>query len=237
MKFSIITTCFNSVSTIKDTVNSVKNGFTSYEHIIVDAGSTDGTLEYLNTLSHIKLFVCPRMGIAEAWNFAIEKCRGDFIGILNADDYYSDNIELALLESIKHVPEVNLIIGDVSIINNHRNELRLFKGRIPNSINLLLGISFLHPSLFVRNSFYSKVGNFNIGLKVAFDADWILRSIKLNPKFGKHNSVVKMRDGGNSIKFRWIGFGEHIQSMWDVGFSRISICIYVLIKTIVISKK
>lgn len=237
MKFSIITTVFNSEATIRDTINSVKSGFSCYEHIVVDAGSTDGTLEYLRSVSGINLFVQHGLNIAEAWNFALCKASGDYIGILNADDFYTNNIESELLKSVSISPEADIIIGPVSLINKELEEVYFFKARIPNKLNLIFGIPFLHPSVFVKKSFYTKNQRFNESMNVAFDADWLLKSIKLNAKFSIHKSIVKMRDGGISKKYPWIGFGEYIQSLSNNGYSNIYILGRILIKGLLMSFK
>lgn len=237
MKFSIITTVYNSNSTIRDTVKSVKEGFTDYEHIIVDAGSSDGTLDYLKTVSDIKLYVCEGYSISEAWNFALERVNGEYIGILNADDYYSNNIETELLKVINQLSNFEILAGPVSLINNDLTEIRLFNARVPNNWNLLMGIPFLHPGVFVKATLYRRNVIFNTQMKVAFDSDWLLKSFKLDSKIAIHNSIVYMRDGGNSIKFAWIGFGEYIQSLKNNGYGRIYILSYIFIKGILMTFK
>jgi glycosyltransferase involved in cell wall biosynthesis len=221
MKFTIITTVLNGAKTVHDTVRSVKTAFKSYEHIIIDAGSTDGTFEFLEKVDGIILIKKQGIGIAEAWNFAIKKASGDFVGILNSDDFYSENFEMNLRNHLQIYPHSDIIIGDVSLVDQDLNELRYFKGHLPNRLNLLLGIPFLHPGVFVRRSFYIHSHGFNEKFNVAFDADWLLRAFKMGGIFTKHKSLTYMRDGGVSRRNHWIGYGEFLQSLEYNNFGKI----------------
>ena len=65
------------------------------EHLIVDGGSTDGTVELLRNArerSHVRVFVRPGLGQSAALNLGVAESRGDIIGILNVDDFYSPQI-------------------------------------------------------------------------------------------------------------------------------------------------
>ena len=92
-KFSIITPSFNQGEYIEDNIKSVlyqKNVLV--EHIIIDGGSTDKTLEILKKYNHLKWISEKDRGQTHALNKALELTTGDIIGWLNADDYYEKNI-------------------------------------------------------------------------------------------------------------------------------------------------
>ena len=95
MKITIITVTLNSEETIRDTLNSVlSQNHKNIEHIIVDGGSKDKTLDIIKRYpnKNKKIYILPKSGIYSAINFAIKKSSGSFITILNSDDFlHSEN--------------------------------------------------------------------------------------------------------------------------------------------------
>lgn len=94
MKISIITTSFNSGATIKDTIESVLlQTHTDFEHIIIDGGSTDNTIQIVRQaenryLGRLKYISERDNGIYDAMNKGLRMATGDIIGILNSDDFF-----------------------------------------------------------------------------------------------------------------------------------------------------
>jgi len=98
VKISIITVCFNSEATIRDTIESVlTQDYADLEYIIIDGASTDGTLEIIDEYrDRIATVVSePDTGIYDAMNKGIAKATGDVVGILNSDDFYVDTSVVA----------------------------------------------------------------------------------------------------------------------------------------------
>ena len=94
MKISIITVVLNSVKTITDTIESVlSQKYKNIEYIVIDGGSTDGTLSLLESRrDQLSALVCePDEGIYDAMNRGIKLAKGDVIGFLNSDDFYLNN--------------------------------------------------------------------------------------------------------------------------------------------------
>src|SRR5258706_14346272 len=93
MKISIITVSFNSASTIKDTITSIRSqDYRDIEYIIVDGNSNDGTIEIIKANEEVvtKWISEPDNGIYEAMNKALKMVSGEVVGILNSDDFYSE---------------------------------------------------------------------------------------------------------------------------------------------------
>ena len=89
MKVSIITVCLNSKNTIKYTLNSVlSQNYKNIEHIIVDGGSTDGTIDILKKYSFTKkkIYFKRNRSLYSSINFGIKRATGDLISILHSDD-------------------------------------------------------------------------------------------------------------------------------------------------------
>ena len=94
MKVTIITVSLNSEATIRDTLNSVlSQTYKNIEHIIVDGGSKDETLNILKKYpnKNKKIYQLPKSGIYKAINFGIKKSDMSYITILNSDDFFQSN--------------------------------------------------------------------------------------------------------------------------------------------------
>src|SRR4030095_2331145 len=92
MKVSIITTTYNSATTVRDTLESVKSqDHPDIEHIIVDGRSTDSTIALVKSYSHVAKYVSEEdQGLYDAINKGIRMSTGDIVGILNSDDFFPD---------------------------------------------------------------------------------------------------------------------------------------------------
>ncbi|AJI46845.1 glycosyltransferase [Francisella philomiragia] len=95
IKFTVITVCYNSERTMQRTLQSIKDQtYKNIEYIIIDGGSTDKTLEIISNYSDIVNILVsePDNGIYDAMNKGIKLATGDYIGFLNSDDYYTNDI-------------------------------------------------------------------------------------------------------------------------------------------------
>jgi glycosyltransferase involved in cell wall biosynthesis len=103
MKFSIITVCLNSEKTILYTLNSILNQtYKNIEHIIIDGGSTDRTLEIIKKypFKNKKFFSTNSTGIYSAINEGIKRATGQYISVLHSDDIYQNNY---ILEEVSKI--------------------------------------------------------------------------------------------------------------------------------------
>ena len=116
LKISIITVVKNNKDTIEKNILSLLNqNYKNYEHIIIDGGSEDGTIEIINKYKkNIKYFISEAdNGIYDAMNKGIDIVEGDIIGILNADDYYFSNALEIVNNYFKKYNEIDFLFGSV----------------------------------------------------------------------------------------------------------------------------
>ena len=109
MKFSIVTVCYNSASTIADTILSVQmQNHSNYEYIIIDGGSSDETLTIVQSMAHLNIHYISEKdaGIYDAMNKGISLATGQVIGFINSDDFYANPDVLS---------DVARVFGDASI--------------------------------------------------------------------------------------------------------------------------
>jgi glycosyltransferase involved in cell wall biosynthesis len=209
MKISIITVVYNAVSTINDSINSVINQthFSEVEYIIIDGGSTDGTLQILNNFRNfITILISEKDGgIYDAMNKGIMRASGDIVGILNADDLYLNNTILENVVNIfKSDQSLDIVYGDLVYVkkNNTDSFVRIWKSRPYYSTFFEDGNVPPHPSIFIKNSVYKKAGKFNLDFKLAADYEFLLRIFKKFSFKSRYYDIifVKMRYGGATNK-------------------------------------
>lgn len=213
MNLSIITTSLNSSKTLEDTIKSVlSQSYSDIEYIVIDGGSTDGTLDiidkYKDRIQHV--ISEPDKGIYDAINKGIELATGDIIGILNSDDFYIDNnvIETVVNEFQKR--DINCLWGDMLVVDREDGNkiIRNWKSSEYKEGKFQKGWHPPHPTFFVKRDIYEKYGNFRTDLSTASDYELMLRFLEKHKISFSYipKVLVKMRAGGESNKnyFRWI---------------------------------
>ncbi len=180
MKFSIITVCFNSKSTIGKTIESVVNQNKSeYEYIIVDGKSSDGTLDIIKDVKkkyhNIRVISEPDAGIYDAMNKGIEIASGDIIGIINSDDWYEKNALLNIEKIFLSNQNVEIVTGQMNLCyrdGKYKKTLPL----VDVDRNIFKCMPIYHPTMFVKKEVYKRIGKYNINYKYAADYDFVIRA-------------------------------------------------------------
>ncbi|BBM03885.1 glycosyltransferase family 2 protein [Microbulbifer sp. GL-2] len=205
-KVSIITVCYDSVDTIQDTLESVlKQDYPNIEYIIVDGGSTDGTMDIVKCYSgRISTIVSePDRGIYDAMNKGIELASGDFVGILNSDDVYTDNRVISDIMKQLTMTNSDCIYGDLEIVAkddlNHR--LRFCSSRKFSISKFRWGWMIPHPTFFVKLSCYKRLGLYKLGYRISADFELLVRFLYLNRISSTRlpRCIVRMRQGGLAL--------------------------------------
>ena len=206
MKISIITSVFNNIQTLEESIMSVLHqSYRNIEQIIIDGGSTDGTIDLLSKYNESSIIVSePDDGIYHALNKGILLASGDIIGFLHADDFYADNhvIETVVSQMLEH--NVDSCYGDLQYVHKDNPEkiIRYWKSCPYEQGSFKKGWMPPHPTFFVRKEIYKKYGMFNTDLKIAADYELMLRLLDVH-NISTHyipRVLVKMRAGGASNK-------------------------------------
>jgi glycosyltransferase involved in cell wall biosynthesis len=175
--FSIVTCTWNSAATLADTLASVqRQTCRDVEHIFVDGGSTDGTLDMIAAYPGNKRVLRDvGGGISRAMNEGIAAARGDFVAHLHSDDYYASDDVLATVAARFACDCVDWVFGTVQVLKEGR--LIAPYPMLPFSYRSLAAgrASVPHPAVFIRRSVFERVGRFDESLKYAMDIDLWLR--------------------------------------------------------------
>jgi glycosyltransferase involved in cell wall biosynthesis len=213
MRVSIVTPAFRSIATLKDNIQSVKEqSYQQIEHIVVDGGSKDGSVELLShyASSRLRFISEPDHGIYDAFNKGIKISEGDVIGILNSDDVYANKDVIKRVIQVFHSTDCEIVYADleyVSVTDSSR-VVRYYSSKGFQVSSLKWGFIPAHPTVFLRRDVYEKVGLFNDSYKIAGDFEFLSR-VFLSNQFTSHyipEVLVKMRTGGtsnSSLRQRW----------------------------------
>lgn len=240
-KISIITVCLNSVATIRDTLESVESqSYKNMEHIIIDGGSTDGTLALISKWSKhpVRLISEPDKGIYDAMNKGIRIATGDIVGILNSDDSYYDSHVLENVSAAMNDASIDACYADLIYVdkNNLNKVARYWKSSDFKKGLFSRGWMPPHPTFFIRRSIYEKYGLFDLSYTLAADVELLARFLE---KF-QIKSVyipkifIKMRSGGVSNKsvFNIIKQNLFIYKACRKNDVRVSLFLFVIFKII-----
>lgn len=205
IKISIITAVYNCNNTIAETIESIlSQDYANIELIVIDGGSSDGTLDKLNDYcNQIDVLISePDRGIYDALNKGLGLATGDVIGFLHADDLYFDKGVLTKIVNAFSDKYVDVVYGDLLYVKNESTAdvVRYWRSGIFRNEQLKYGWMPPHPTLYLRRSVYEKFGIFNIKYSISADYDFMLRILLNSDTRSLYipDVLVRMRIGGIS---------------------------------------
>jgi glycosyltransferase involved in cell wall biosynthesis len=209
MKISLITVCYNSAATIRDTFDSVLNQTYPYiEYIVVDGKSTDDTVaiikEYEPQFNGRMHWISePDKGLYDAMNKGIKMATGDVVGIINSDDFYhrNDTIEKVALAFVSD-KDIQAIFGDIRFVYPHKLDktVRYYSSRKCTPRLFRFGFMPAHPTFFTYKENFEKYGYYKTDYVIAADYELLIRFLYTNKISYKYLPIdfMKMRIGGHS---------------------------------------
>lgn len=212
MKFSIITLTKNNCQTLERALLSlIDQTYKDYQHIVVDAGSTDCTQQIIRKYSQYITTILQDKGhgIYSALNMGIRAATGDVIGLLHADDFFADQ---KILEDIAQLFEqgADIVYGDVIFVLPDGKIWRYWRAGKFHKRKLHFGWMPPHTTMFVRGELFKRYGLYREDMRIAADYDMVLRLftkdlvVKYLPRV-----ITVMSAGGESNK----SLGNILQKM------------------------
>jgi glycosyltransferase involved in cell wall biosynthesis len=207
VKVSIITACYNSARTIAAALESVASqSYPGIEHVVVDGGSTDGTLQVVRAHGAriARVIHGPDRGIYDALNKGVAASSGDVVAFLHSDDVYRGPGVIEEVVQRMSAESLDTLYGDVAFVRGDDLDrvVRVYSSRHFRPSRLAWGWMPAHPALFVSRELFRRYGLFKIDYAIAGDFEFVAR-IFANPAL-RYAYVprifVKMRMGGSSTK-------------------------------------
>lgn len=181
-KFSIITVTYNAERVLEDTIQSIiTQSYKNLEYIVVDGGSTDGTLALIEKYrEHITTVISePDHGLYDAMNKGIRLATGDYLCFLNAgDELHEEDTLLRMVHSINgtHLPDV--LYGETAIVDSEGHFLRMRRLSAPEVLtwkSFQQGMRVCHQAFFPRRTL---VEPYDLHYRFSADFDWCIRILK-----------------------------------------------------------
>ena len=235
MKFSIITPSYNQARYLHDTARSILNqgGPIDLEWIVIDAGSTDGSVDYLKSLKHdnrVRWVSEKDDGQSDAINKGFAMADGDVLAWLNSDDVYTPLALTNVWRQFHDHPAAEWLVGRYQIVNDAGQPIRdgivRYKERQLRRFSyhdLLIENFIPQPAVFWRRSLLDKAGPLDVKLHYTMDYDLWLRFAKLQPPLLLDFVVANFRVHDQSktgvINRRQFDEGYEVAKRHAAGFS------------------
>ena len=177
-KVTVLTATFNALDELKRTVESVaEQTCRDVEHVIIDGGSTDGTVEWLAGLGdEVRWLSEPDGGIADALNKGLAMARGEYLLVLQAEDTFLGSESLAL--AMPHLLQgIDIVFFDI-VFGGQSGERRVKSRGLSSAIAFQNGIP--HQGVFCRRDLFRRLGPFDTSFRIGMDYEFFLRAYLAN---------------------------------------------------------
>ena len=202
-KLSIVTVVYNGEATIKDTIASIQSqGYDNIEHVIIDGGSTDGTIDVVKSYGDkISVFVSePDDGLYNAMNKGVKLSSGKIIATLNSDDIYPNSVIVSNMMAFIADNNLDAAYGDLEYFrgDDQKTITRHWRPGVHRPGSFFRGWVPPHPTFFCKKTLFERFGYFRVDMPCAADYELMLRFIEKNRIKVAYlpETIVKMRMGG-----------------------------------------
>lgn len=219
---TVVTPCLNAATTISECLESVRaQSYPAVEHVVVDGGSTDGTLGLVEAAEGVTWVSEPDGGRPDAANKGVGMSSGEIVAWLNADDRYEPGALLEVGRAFMHDPEAMWATGYCRIIDGEGNEVRRPIARYKNfllrhwSLPLYLTQNFVSdPATFVRRAALDEVGLLSDRYRMSHDYDLWLRVASRWTPLVLERTLASFRMAEGSLSM--VGFEDQFREHAEV---------------------
>jgi glycosyltransferase involved in cell wall biosynthesis len=252
---TIVTPCLNSAATLPEALESVRSQGLGelVEHVVVDGGSRDGTVELLRGSEGVDWVSEPDRGLSDAMNKGVARARGEWIGWLNADDYYLPGALERVRAALAAESGAVWLTAPCLIVDGSGREIRRGVTRYKRFFlrhygrrSLLVQNYVAAPSTFVRRSALLEAGGFDERFRYSMDYDLWLRLARRADPVVLDEPVAAFRMAGDSLSMtgferqfeehaqnaREHGSGEPLAVAANIAVSRLIVLIYRAMKAV-----
>lgn len=178
MKISIVTISYNQVAFLETAIRSVLDqGYPDIEYIILDGGSTDGSIEVIQKYEHRLAFWQSGKdgGPAAALNAGVGRCTGDIIGVLNSDDFYLSGALGKVVRIFRNDGDTDVVYGNGYMVDaNNRVIRRIYSDPWSLTRYAYGASSLMQPGSFFRRHAFQRTPGFNTGNRTCWDGElWV----------------------------------------------------------------
>jgi glycosyltransferase involved in cell wall biosynthesis len=214
-KISVVTPCFNSIHTLRETIDSVAaQDYPRVEHLVMDGGSTDGTLDVLRSYPHLNWVSEKDEGHYHAMDKGTRMASGEVVAILNADDCYRPGVLGKVAAAFEQHADWDALFGDIVFVDGQGHEIfrRMEAGFDPQIIRFGLNV-VNHQTLFLKKEVYLRLGGYRYReFKNCCDYEYVMRLVKagcpighvpvfiVNYRYHDHGQSADMRVRANMIR-------------------------------------
>lgn len=208
MKISIITVTLNAERFLRETIRSVAGqDYPGYEHVIVDGGSRDKTIEIIRDAAERDTRISyrsePDGGISDAMNKGAQEAAGEILGFLHGDDFFATETSLrSVVECFERNPHDIWLTGGIRYVDERSRPLKDLPVRRYSYRRLIRGNIILHPATFVKKDSFVNLGAFSTDLSYAMDYDLWLRLGKVKDPLVVRDILTCFRVHGGSLSCR-----------------------------------
>lgn len=172
-KISIVSPSYNQGGFIEDAILSVLNqGYPNFEHIIIDGGSKDNTVDILKKYPHLIWVSEKDKGQSDAINKGFNKATGEIIGWLNTDDYYYPGAFDAMLKEFQNNKNIDVVYGDVNFVDKEKKLLKVGLSRVPVKWYILFHCYIHSASFFFKREILDQGIRIDPDLHITMDKDF-----------------------------------------------------------------
>lgn len=183
-----MTATFNAANTLRETIESVRaQDFKDYEHLVIDGGSTDGTLDIVREYPGIDWISEKDKGLYFAMNKGVKRARGEILLMLNADDCLTEGALGKVAAAFEKNPDWDAAFGDLIFVDGAGREIfrREEAGYDYDELRYSGVCYVIHQALYVKKALHDRIGLYREGeFHICADYEFILRMGKMGAKVG-----------------------------------------------------